>query len=538
MFVDARGIPPETVIDTDLCIVGAGPAGITIALRFIDSPIRISLIESGGFELDHQNQELYEGQNVGLPYCDLHALRSRYFGGSSNCWGGWCRAFDSIDFEKRDWVEHSGWPFDMSVMAPYYERARVLCGLETCDDTPSYWADQIEKLGLDVVDLPTDRVISKIVQISPKRRFGVEYRDRIDAASNVTAYLNANVIDIETDATTTTVDGVQVKTLAQNQFRVTAKRFVLATGGIENPRMMLLSNKVAKNGLGNQNDLVGRFFMEHPRVHLSKLKPTNPKMSFNLYDAQYTFFKSPIAATFALQPEVIRKERLLNYKSWIIAVYRGEESRGGLALKNVYRAVRKGSVPDHFMKTSAGFWLRNGFNLAIDFPRTIMTAAGRLTHSPSLVDRWEFAHFCEPQPNPESRITIGHDKDGLGLNRVDLKWQLSSLDKRTIARAETIIAEEVERAGIGRVESGPFDPTTSDWPDSLLWGWHQMGTTRMHEDPKQGVVDGDCRVHGMSNLYVAGSSVFPTGGSDLPTLTIVALAARLADHLAEEKTPA
>jgi choline dehydrogenase-like flavoprotein len=211
-----------------------------------------------------------------------------------------------------------------------------------------------------------------------------------------------------------------------------------------------------------------------------------------------------------------------------VSIHKGELSRGGEALKNLYRGFRKPTLPDYFIDTDAAFWLRNLGSALADLPSAVSVALGRLTKSQYFVEKRVLAHYCEPAPNPASRVTLASEKDYFGLNRVRLDWRFSEVDKFTIRRAEQIIADEMARLGLARVVSR-LDG--SEWLNDSMWGWHQMGTTRMHEDPRQGVVDADCRVHGMANLHIAGSSVFPTGGSNLPTLTIVALALRLADHL-------
>jgi choline dehydrogenase-like flavoprotein len=484
--------------------------------------------------LRSHNQSLYEGKNIGLPYTDLHTLRSRYFGGSTNCWGGWCRPLNAIDFEKRDWVPYSGWPFSKATLEPYYDRAHVLCNVGPNNYDLDFWADTMSELNLSTINLPKKRIISQISQLSKERRFGVAYKDGIKTAAKVQAYLNANVAEIEASDDATSITSVRATTFSGNEFRVSAKLFVLATGGLENPRLMLLSNRVQKAGLGNQNDLVGRFFMEHPRIQTGEIVLSDPEASTNLYDVQYTYFHSPISANLALSEETQRAEQILNYKTWILSVYRGEESKGAEALKNLYRACRKTTMPDHFMDTSPAFWLRNIGTMLADFPNTAAVAIGRLSKHPGMIKKREFAHLCESVPDPESRITLGLDKDRLGLNRIRLNWRLSQLEKRTIRRGQEIIGEELTRSGLGRVTGEPLGDSTNEWPPTLLWGWHQMGTTRMHVEPKQGVVDENCRVHGFSNLFIGGSSVFPTSGSDLPTMTIVALALRLADHLDEQ----
>ena len=531
MFLDARQVPASTTLEADICIIGAGAAGITIAHEMIGKPHKVIVLESGGLEMAKEDQSLNAGEIVGLNYPALETGRSRYFGGGTNCWGGWCRPLEEIDFEKRDWVPHSGWPFDREALAPFYARAHEMCGVPSQDYSTSNWNERLAPLGLATLPLKDDRVVTQISQVAKQPRFGIAYRDEIGAAENVEVYLHANVVEIETDDSAKKVSSLRVATLEGNEFRVSSTCFVLASGGIENPRLLLLSNRVQKAGLGNQHDLVGRFFMEHPRVHAGEIVLNDPSMSTDLYDPQYTYFHSPVGAHLALTADTLRAEKLINFKTWIITVWHGEESPGGVSLKNLYRAVRKTTLPDHFMETSAGFWAGNIANVMWDFPHTAAVICGRLFKPKWLIKKFMFANFCEPAPNRDSRVTLSTQKDALGLNRVCLDWKLSALDKHTIGRAHQIINEAVQNAGIGRIDDQlPVDDDNS-WPEDLSWGWHHMGTTRMHDDPKQGVVDRDCRVHGMENLYIAGSSVFPTSGNDLPTMTIVALAMRLADHL-------
>ncbi len=534
MIHDARQVPRGTTLEAQLCIVGAGAAGITIAREFIGRRLPVILLESGGHEMERRNQSLYQGENIGHRYADLHILRARYLGGSTNCWGGWCRPLDPIDFEKRDWVPHSGWPFGRDELVPYYERAQDICSLGPNEYGPDYWANAMEDDGFRPMPLSDDRVVTQISHISREPRFSRTYGDELGSAENVQTYLNANVLEIEVNETASRVTHLRVGTFAGTEFRVTAKYIVLATGGIENPRLLLASNKTQTAGLGNGNDLVGRFFMEHPQLSLGRLALDKADESTKFYDPHHTFFHSPVSANLALTEEVQRAEQLLNYKSWVVSVYRGEKTKGGEALRNIYRAARQPTLPDQFIDTGPAFWLTN-FGVALaDFPNAAALACGRLSKHPWFVASTDFIHLCEAVPNPESRVTLGDDKDHFGLNRVRVDWRLSMQEKRTIRRAQQIIAEELERAGYGRMEGELLDDSHDDWPDELLWGWHQMGTTRMHDDPKQGVVDANSRVHGLANLFVAGSSVFPTSGNDLVTITIVALSLRLAEHIAGE----
>ena len=446
-------MPQGTTLQCDLCVIGAGAAGITIAREFMGSDHKIILLESGDFQMDAEVQSLNAGENVGLTYTALETGRSRYFGGGTNCWGGWCRPLDPIDFEKRDWIPHSGWPFGRATLDPFYERAHRVCSIQSIEYDPATCAKEVAPLGLQVLPIKDKRVVTQISRISKEPRFNRAYKEDIRAATSIEAYLNANVVDIETVDPAREITGLRVATLDGNGFRVTAKVFVLAAGGIENPRLLLASNSVQKAGLGNQHDLVGRFFMEHPRLHAGEIKLNDLTTTTNLYDPQFTYFNSPIGAHLALSEQAQRAEKVVNFKTWIVTVYRGEDLRGGESLKNLYRAIRKTTLPDHFMDTSVGFWVRNFSNIALDFPSTTTVILGRILKARWLVKKYMFANLIEPVPNPDSRVVLTGEKDKIGLNRVRLDWRLTQLDKYSIRRAHEIIREAVERSGIGTVDS-------------------------------------------------------------------------------------
>ncbi len=262
MFVDAHTVLPGTLIEADVCIVGAGAAGTTLARELIGTHFEVCLLESGGLEFDQHTQSLYRGENVGFPYYSLDAVRLRYFGGTTNHWMGACRPLDPIDFESRPWVPYSGWPFDKSHLDPFYIRAHSICQLGPYEYDPATWETE-ENPQLPILG---GRVATAMCQNSPPTRFGQVYREEIKRAPNIQTYLFANVVKIETSSTAQKVVRIHVATLQGNKFWVSARLFILATGAIENPRLLLASNEVQSTGLGNKNDLVGRFFMEHLKV--------------------------------------------------------------------------------------------------------------------------------------------------------------------------------------------------------------------------------------------------------------------------------
>ena len=264
MFIDARKLPQDSCLSADLAIIGAGPAGITLARSMIGGPTRVCLLEAGGTALDGPTQALYEGKNVGIE-CPLAGSRLRYFGGSSNHWGGLCRTLHRIDLERRDWLPDSGWPFAFDELQRYYDAASAIVEV-----SPARFSDRVywqEKTGEHLREMPSGRMDLAFIQFSPPTRFGQRYGEELKAAPNIDVLLNANVTNIGANQDGQSVQRLDIATLNGLRHRVDAKAFVLATGGLENPRLLLLSNAVLPAGLGNQHDLVGRYFMEHP--HLS-----------------------------------------------------------------------------------------------------------------------------------------------------------------------------------------------------------------------------------------------------------------------------
>ena len=524
MLVDARQLADGTRLEAEVCIIGGGAAGVTLAQALATTPLRTCLLESGGLELADETQSLYEGDNVGLPYFPLDSCRLRYFGGSTNHWAGLCRPLDAIDFETRPGLAFGGWPLSRPGLDPYYERAQAVCGLGPfVYDSVEYWSQQSR---LAAIPLRDEAVVTRMYQIRAVR-FGEAYRDTLRQASNVHVYLNANVLEIETDATASQVSGVSAAVLAGPKFRVSANLYVLAAGGIENARLLLLSNKVRPSGLGNTHDLVGRFFMEHPHAVVGQMVLRKSVAEMALYLERSKVAEIRVNGVFALPEPILRDEQLLNTSlavvpaigaeplEKLIADLRGLPASGDLAA-HLAALIGDLGMADEASSPNVRH-VRDGAFLVLPVSRVGLLCRG------------------EQAPNPDSRVTLGPDRDAFGQNRVRLDWRLSPIDKHSVRRLLESLAIEIGRAGLGRLQTALGDDD-APWPDSLEGGNHHMGTTRMSRDPKTGVVDEDCRVHGVANLYIAGSSVFPTSGFANPTLTIVALALRLADHIRSRMT--
>jgi choline dehydrogenase-like flavoprotein len=512
MLVDARTLPKNTVIETDVCIVGAGAAGITLAKEFIGQPFRVCLLESGGFEFEEKTQDLYSGENVGFPI-PLNIMRLRYFGGSTSHWGNYCSPLDEMDFEARDWIPHSGWPFKKSQLDSYYERAQNLCRLGPFAYNCEFWQTKTSPL----LPFASNRVVTSIFQMrEPATRFGTVYRKEILEAPNITTFLYANLLNIDTDVTARTVTRLSVSCLQGNKFVIAGKLFVLATGAIENARLLLLSNDISRVGLGNQNDLVGRFFMSHALCEPALFLPSDPLIPATLYvNSKPPVDKLKVTGHLTLSHETQRQHKLLNFNAVLFPVYMAQT--GLMSLKRL--AKREFDTLAKELR-----------NIVADIDGVATAAYWKLLKGVIPVRAFSLTCAIEQSPNPASRVTLSSERDALGKQRVRLNWQLRPVDKRSLRRSLEIVGAELGRAGLGRLK---IDLKESDesWPEVIRDAGHHMGTTRMHLDPKQGVVDENCRVHGMSNLFLAGSSVFPTSGHANPTLTIVALALRLAAYV-------
>jgi choline dehydrogenase-like flavoprotein len=525
-FHDARRLDVDS-ITADVCIVGGGAAGITIARELSRGSQRVMLLESGEFAFRHRTQLLYLGTNTGLPNYSTARSRLRRFGGSTTRWGGQCRPLDPIDFQVRDGIEDSGWPIDRDELEPWYRRAQAVCNLGPYDYSATAWEPRYPS----ALKMASRRLDTKVYQFSHPRDFGVVYRAELAAARNVDVYLNANAVEVETDEHGRAVTGVRVATFGGRNVRARARTYVLATGGIENARLLLASNRTCTAGLGNAHDLVGRYFMDHAYFLSGYYLPSDPRYADSGYvieDYDQVGSEQKFHLAFALHEDLLRAERLNGSALYFVPrpQYKALPeyfSPGGKSFIHLVDVLRHSELPDrrfrrHLLNIARGYR---------DVGRTLARQAAGLVRPRRLI---ALRSVIETTPNRDSRVRLGARKDHFGMPRVEVDWRLNPMDQRGLQRLLTVMSEEFARLKLGTLV---LDPALDDlgWHSSMTGGKHHMGTTRMHADPRRGVVDANCRVHGIGNLYVSGSSVFPTGGYANPTLTIVALAMRLADHL-------
>lgn len=554
MLTDARDLTAGTTLESDVCIVGAGPVGLTLARELRQYDLKTVVLESGGLEAEADAQELAAGRTTGDPFPPLGETRARRFGGTASLWdtrwdpvtiGFRGAPLDPIDFAERDWVPHSGWPFDLAHLAPYYRRAHDAAGMGPFVYDPAHWESEDARR----IDVPGDSFETSVWLFGARHTFLERYRDELARADRVSVLLHANAVELETSENGAAVTRVRAICLPDKELSVRARVVVLAAGGIESTRLLLLSNRVHAAGIGNAHDLVGRYFMEHQMVRAGILTPRDRTIfdRLALYDERHVR-GHPVMGKLRFSEPVMRRERLLNMAVALIPRHQRAHRFKWDSLEafmEFVEAARRGRLPARPL-ARAGEVARG-----IDFvaarlarratgdrlfryweagPSVVNAGWSALPDKPRRFGKLDVILHTEQAPHPDNRITLGEERDALGARRARLHWEWRETDVDSVRRTQSLLAKEFARSGLGEME-----PTECGGRPTLLHPGlhHHMGTTRMHPDPKQGVVDEHCRVHGTDNLYISGASVFPTGGFINPTLTVMALAMRLSDWLRE-----
>ncbi|NQV57622.1 MAG: GMC family oxidoreductase [Rhodospirillales bacterium] len=519
MLFDGRSVQTGSEIEGEICIIGAGAAGLAIANEFMNTNHKIILVESGGVEQDDKTQALYEGEDEPA---GLENARTRFFGGSTNCWHGRCAPLDNSDFQSKDWVPHSGWPFARDELVPYYEKACQLLKIGSFKQFLSTdWDKELYPGQFFSSFKSPDSRISGVPFVESRemdRKLGPRMYERLKQSKNIHVFLNLNLTDLGLNSNRSRLKKIDVATLNGRTFSVRSNFFVLALGGLENPRLLLASDKVDPRGVGNKNDLVGRYFMGHSFTNMGEILYTND---------QYCFDKESIGSPrgqlfFKLRDEFQKKSKILNAGFWLSK----NISKGEMTFRYLRRDTLRGRTPDNLGEQLA--------EMSKNFGDVVHAAACNILGKRNRPNTWDFMVQAEDLPDPENRVTLGHQTDALQIRRLKVRRKGSDLARQTVLKASEVFAAEMTRLGMGRVKlSSDYSEGRlfrSDEVNDLELG-HDIGTTRMDDNPKKGVVNSNCQLHGVENLYVAGSSVFPTSGFANPTLTIIAMAIRIAGHI-------
>ncbi len=488
----------------------------------------ICLLESGGMDFEDDTQALFAGNNIGMEYYDLDHARLRFFGGTTNIWGGRNVPLDRIDFQTRDWVPHSGWPISLDDLNPYYRLAHDSLELGEFDYSHAMW----KTLQLEPLDFDPEQLSTHFWRFDAyTERFNSRRCNDLLESENMRIVLHANVLGLQASENATTVSGLNVSTLGGRKAQVKAKHFVLACGAIENARLLLASNTVETDGIGNDHDLVGRYFMEHPHGRVAHIDVKDPAAIWALYRKRYPQGGVPVAPALVM-PESLQK-RLGVLNSAVTFKLQKDPLRGSSLTHKAYMNLKHTLSP-----TRSGRRLWQSWRGAQNFlQRNLSMPLLRIGVKVKRMGLYVMAR-AEQAPNPDSRVQLSTERDSLGSPRADLDWRLGSLDKETMLQFGHTLQREFKRLGYGKVTTSDWlQDGRPEWPvdasvgNHPIGGYHHMGTTRMSDSPATGVVDANCTVHGYDNLHIAGSSVFTTGGWANPTLTILALSHRLGDHL-------
>jgi choline dehydrogenase-like flavoprotein/nucleoside-diphosphate-sugar epimerase len=532
-FAGADALPD--LLHCDICVIGTGPAGATIARELSDTRLRVTLLESGGQERQEQTDALNEIESIGWPReMDQWLIRNRIVGGTSETWGGRCAPFDEIDLEPRDWVPYSGWPFKMDELAPYYDRAATHLGLGagSAFSDGRLWGYIGHKP--PTLDLDEDKLLQMFWQIShdplnrtDRVRFGRHLAAGLPA--NATLVTNATVLRINVTESGTAVRSVEFADASGRRWSLPTSTVVVCAGGIENARLLLSSDDVMAHGLGNDNDLVGRFLMDHPRTSVARFQTKAGRAAMD----RFGVFKSRAAdgnryhLGARLSPAAQRAEQLPNCAIWVFGYNSRPDDPPWDALKRfVTRQANVGKDLRAIVMNS---------DLLLRGLKDYFILHRGLPHQ---CDSITLQAMCEQLPNPDSRMTLSDRRDPLGMKIPRIDWRVCEEEARAMRRITELMLEQFSRMGLE-------PPVLEDWvrdgamfPETTIRDVaHPIGTTRMADDPAHGVVDAHCQVHGISGLYMAGSSVFPTAAHANPTQTIVAMSVRLADTLRARTAP-
>ena len=533
-------------LSADVCIVGGGAAGISMALALADSGLDVLLLESGGLDAEPESQALYEGSVTDpLMHSPPDRYRQRRLGGSTTIWGGRCMPFDAVDFEARSFIPDSGWPIALDALMPYYPEANRLCEAgEFAYQADAAFSRPLRPMmqGFSSAHFST----GTLERFSCPTNFAQRYAHKLHAANNLRVLLHANVTELHLATSGHTVEAATVRSLKGHTLRVSARWFTLASGGLEVARLLLASRDVQAKGIGNEHDNVGRYYMCHIAGTIGTLSFDGPNDAvYHGYDVadDGTYCRRRIALTAPTQ-------RRLGIGNFVARLHHPRitdpaHRTGILSLLYLARAF----IPYEYGKRLHGeermkfsSWLKHARNVLFDPFGTASflwhwlrdrTLAER--KFPSIivhprVSRYSLDFHAEQEPNRQSRVTLSDERDALGMPRLLVDWRYTRGDVTTVQRSLALLADDIRDSGIGRFE---YDPASVEYEMTRYgaYGGHHIGTARMGSDPLTSVVDVDCKVHGVDNLYVASSAVFPTSSQANPTLTIVALALRLADHL-------
>jgi choline dehydrogenase-like flavoprotein len=549
VIANADGIPNGACLQADVCVIGAGPAGIALALDLSERGFSVLMLESGFMKKDSRTQQLYEGR---VADDKLHSppdkYRQRRFGGSTAIWGGRCMPFDPLDFDTRSHVPHSGWPISYEDLLPYYPRANELSEAGRF----SYRAE--DALGPNALPLisgfDSQRVLTNgLERFSCPTHFGDRYAKQLRMAPHVKVLLGANCTGIRLQPQGNAVRTVDVSTLAGTRFSATCRSTVLAVGGLETARLLLASRDVAPEGIGNFHDVVGRYYMCHIAGNVGRLtiqgSTENVRHGYELApEGIYCRRRLSVAPHEQQRLGLANAVARLHFPRITDPVHRNGVLSGLFLARKLISYEYGKRLNDGNKATTASQYARHLLNLAtdpIDTTAFLMHWLSRRSLAerkfPSVIlrnrtNRFSLEMHGEQFPQAKSRVMLSDKVDALGMPQLHVDWRYCSADIDSIRGTLDVMSREFATSGVARFEYDA-ENLEEDLTRFGAYGGHHIGTTRMGTDERTSVVNAQCQVHSVNNLFVAGSAVFPTSSQANPTLTLIALSLRLAHTLAQ-----
>lgn len=552
MIEDARPILPDSKFEVDLCIVGGGAAAISLALEYMNSGLRVIMVPGGGANQTASGIDLYRGKvDPQGSHEPLEENRLRMWGGTTTVWGGRCVPFDPIDFEARPWIPSSGWPVSLRDLEVHISRACELSEAGTADfDARSVFPETQAEILRSFDD--EDFVSWPLERWSIPTDYSKRYRPELESATNVRILLHAHATHLQMDTDGTTLRSVTAACSPGRNFQIHAKTTVLACGALENARLLLASRDVLPSGIGNQHDLVGRYYQSHRFGVCGHVELKDPTKDF-IYDFEKDGAGVYCRRRFWLTPHAQEKHQVGNVVGFFFRTVSGSsEHRNALVssvllVKMILGGAKKGPrrlfqiVRDQRREMVSHLWiiLKDGPSLfsqlaAIAYTRFVQKRRLPMVLPLKKSNRFSLFFQTEHAPLYDSRVLLDHSSvDDFGMARLEARIQFSEMDYRTMTTFISLFQDRLEKSGLGTFHLSDDDKEFLAHPERQEFNSnsHNIGTTRMSKSPETGVVDENCKVHGVTNLYIAGSSVFPTSGHANPTLMIIALAIRLADYL-------
>jgi choline dehydrogenase-like flavoprotein len=518
----------ETLTDTlqaAVCIVGAGAAGITLAVSLARRGIDVLVLESGGREHEEEIHDLFSSEILGKPHAGIHSGRFRALGGTTTRWGGQILPLQPFDFEHRPWIDHSGWPLSYETLLPYFGAALDFEGLDrgTHDDA-AIW----QSAGLPPPRFG-DGIEGYFSRWCPEPDFAKLYGEEIGRAARIRLVLHATVVAIT--RVTNAITAIAARGLSGRRINVRANRFIFCVGAIETPRLLLQPLADGSEPPWAASGILGGFFQDHPHVSCGTLIPRDRRTVHALFDNIY--------------------RRGLKYQPRIRLSEARQRDRRSLNAGGIVMARTARSEILHQTRAAG----RNLLNGRVDSVALGAVARGALVSGPVIARQawrrlvkkrawnpddlgFHLGVQIEQAPRSDSRVSLSREVDAFGMRRARLDWRLGQLEVNTVATFADTARMAFESTGLGELIVDPaISARSPEVIEKLGDQNHHMGTARMANTSADGIVDSNLRMFGTLNAWICSTAVFPTSGFSNPTHTLIALALRLCDFLVSEERP-